>query len=52
MVQKLVDALNLLNGIHCSGRDDITRMLAAMQKIEEVAKELNEKERASNEQSN
>lgn len=40
MTQKLVDALNLLNGIHCSGRDDLTRMLAAMQKIEEVAREL------------
>lgn len=52
MVQRLVDALNLLNGIHCAGRDDITRMLAAMQKIEEVAKELNEKERANNEQNN
>ena len=40
MTQKLIDALNLLNGIHCAGRDDITRMLAAMQKIEDVAREL------------
>lgn len=44
MVQKLVDALNLLNGIHCSGREDITRMLVVMQKIEEVAREIKESE--------
>ena len=48
MIQTLVDALNLLNGIHISGRDDLTRMLAAMQKIENVAKELKEKEVANN----
>lgn len=48
MIQNLVDVLNLLNGIHCSGREDLTRMLAAMQKIEAVAKEL-QKESASNE---
>ena len=40
MIQNLIDAFNLLNGVHCAGRDDMTRMLAAMQKIEAVAKEL------------
>lgn len=48
MIQNLVDALNLLNGIHCAGRDDLTRMLAAMQKIEATAKEL-QKESGKNE---
>lgn len=49
MVQKLIDALNMLNGVRCSGRDDLARMLSAMQKIEDVAKEINEKERGKNE---
>ena len=40
MIQKLVDVLNLLNGVKCSGRDDLARMLSAMQKVEEVATEL------------
>lgn len=40
MTQKLIEALNLLNGVRCAGRDDLTRMLAAMQKIEDCAKEL------------
>ena len=48
MIQNLIDALNLLNGIHCSGRDDLTRMLAAMQKIESAAKDL-QKESAKDE---
>lgn len=48
MVQKLVDALNLLNGIRCAGRDDLTRMLAAMQKIEDVAQEIQNGEGKNN----
>lgn len=40
MVQRLVDALNMLNNVRCSGREDFARMLTAMQKIEEVAAEI------------
>lgn len=45
MVQRLVDALNMLNCVHCSGREDLARMLSAMQKIEEVAAELNKNDK-------
>lgn len=37
---KLVDALNLLNGISCTGRDDMNRMLSAMGFVEQVAQTL------------
>lgn len=37
---KLVDALNIMNGISCTGRDDMNRMLSAMGIIEQVAHEL------------
>ena len=45
MVQKLVDALNMLNAIHVSGRDDLARMLSAMKIVEEVAAELNKEKK-------
>lgn len=43
MEHKLLEALNYLNSVSVCGRDDLTRMLAAMQRIEDVAKELNDK---------
>ena len=45
MVQKLVDILNLLEGVHVAGRQEMTRFVMALQKIEEVAQELKENER-------
>lgn len=43
MEQKLLEALNFLDGVKVSGRENFTRLLAAMQRIEDVAKELSEK---------
>ncbi|MEG1563345.1 MAG: hypothetical protein RR365_06420 [Bacteroides sp.] len=41
-VKKLTEALSLLQSIPCTGKENMTRMLIAMQRITEVATDLAE----------
>ncbi len=47
--KKLIEALNLLETIPCTGKEYMTRMLIAVQRITEVATALSEASKADKE---